>query len=434
MPYTINDLLKTLVDRKGSDLHLTAGLRPAIRRNGEITPLEEFGPVTPEQARQMVYDILAEDQKRRFEQDPDFRFELDFAYGIPGVGRFRFNVHRQRGTVGAVVRSLATSIPNLDKLGLPESVVKFTSARKGLALVTGPTGSGKSTTLAAIIDKINETRPEHILTIEDPIEYVHNSKKSYVTQREVGDSADTLSFKNALKYALRQDPDVILIGEMRDYETIGVAITSAETGHLVFGTLHTQSAAQTVGRIIDVFPSDQQEQVKTQLAGNIVGVLAQVLLPKADGQGRVAALEIMFATPAIRNNVRMNNADALYQAIQTGASEGMQTMDQALTRLVKGGLVTFETARPYIRDEHTVRALASYAEAPPAPAAPGIQVAPGGHAVHPAHAAHAAQTVPAAHAAPAAPPPRPAPVEPPPQQEEPRRRLGGMIIPPWEKR
>jgi twitching motility protein PilT len=412
----MNDLLKTLVERKGSDLHIKAGLRPAIRLNGEITPLDDYPALTPEAARELVFSVIDEEQKARFEIDPEFRFELDFAYGVPGVGRFRFNVHRQRGTIGAVVRSLATSIPSLEKLNLPEAVIKFTTARKGLALVTGPTGSGKSTTLAAIIDKINETHADHILTIEDPIEYVHNSKRSYVTQREVGDSADTLSFKNALKYALRQDPDVILIGEMRDHETIGIAITSAETGHLVFGTLHTSSAAQTIGRIIDVFPADQQEQVKTQLAGNFVGVLAQILLPKADGKGRVCACEIMFATPAVRNNIRMNNAEGIYQSLQTGSNEGMQTMDQALTKLVRSGQVTFEAARPFMRDDHTVRALASYAESHVTAAAGPVAAAPVSTSV----------PAPARVAEPAEPAPAPA--------EEPRRRLGGIVIPPWEKR
>ncbi len=411
----MHDLLKRLVGEGGSDLHLKAGLRPAIRLRGELAALADLEPLTPEIARALIYSVLDEEQRLKFEEDRETRFELDFAYGIAGVGRFRFNIHKQRGTVGGVVRSLATKIPRLDSLGLPESIARFTRARKGLALVTGPTGSGKSTTLAAIVDAINETRPDHILTIEDPIEYVHNSKKAYVTQREVGDSADTLSFKNALKYALRQDPDVILIGEMRDYETIGIAITSAETGHLVFGTLHTSSAAQTIGRVIDVFPSDQHEQVKTQLAGNFVGVLSQILLPKADNKGRVAACEIMFSTTAIRNNIRQNNVDAMNQSIQSGASEGMQTMDMSLVSLVKNGMISYETARPYVKDEHTVRQLESYAggrgegqlraSANPAPVAP--------------------------MPAPAAMPVVEAPI---PEVAQPRRPLGNMIIPPWEKK
>jgi twitching motility protein PilT len=238
-------------------------------------------------------------------------------------------------------------------LGLPEAVKTFVTAKRGLVLVTGPTGSGKSTTLASIIDAINTTRSDHILTIEDPIEYLHNSKRSYVTQREIGAAGDTLNFKNALKYALRQDPDVILIGEMRDYETIGIAITSAETGHLVFGTLHTSSAAQTVSRIVDVFPADQQPQVRTQLAGNLLGVVSQVLLPRMDGQGRCLACELLIANSAIRNNIRAGKTEAISQTIQTSAAEGMQTMDQHLTRLVRDGVIDYETARPYIHEKTT---------------------------------------------------------------------------------
>jgi twitching motility protein PilT len=356
------ELLTALQDRDGSDLHIKAGLKPAIRMNGSLTPLEGFDCLSPDNIKFLVYDILTEEQIRRFEDDQHSRFELDFAYSINGVGRFRFNVHKQRGTIGVVVRSLATEIPDFNKLKLPESVLKMTDAPKGLALVTGPTGSGKSTTLAAIIDRINSTRADHILTIEDPIEYVHNAKKSYVTQREVGECADTLSFKNALKTALRQDPDVILIGEMRDFETIGIAITSAETGHLVFGTLHTNSAAQTIGRIIDVFPPEQSEQVKTQLAGNIQSILAQILLPTKDGNGRVCVCEIMFGNAAIRNSIRTNNIDAIYQSIQTGSKEGMQTMDQSLIQMVKNGKVSFETAKPHLKDATSLRQLGELAQ------------------------------------------------------------------------
>ncbi len=395
----MNDLLKLLVDRGGSDLHLIANLPPAIRVNGKLQPLTELGPISPDGVKSLIEAILTPEQLQRFNSDPHSRYELDFAYSIHGVGRFRFNVHKQRGTLGAVARSLATSIPSLAKLNLPESVIRIPQAKKGLALVTGPTGSGKSTTLAAIIDHINENRSDHILTIEDPIEYIHNSKKSYVMQREVGDCADTLSFRNALKHALRQDPDVILIGEMRDHETIGIAITSAETGHMVFGTLHTNSAAQTIGRIIDVFPSDQVEQVKTQLGGNLFAVLAQILLPRADGKGRVCACEIMFANAAIRNNIRTNNIDAIYQSIQTGQKEGMQTMDMSIVNHVRGGAVTCEAAKPYLRDENSHRQLADLAG--------GHSDSPGnGHALSGAGAS----------------------------DEPPPRRLGGMVIPPWEKK
>lgn len=354
-----NDLLKLMVEKKASDLHVVAGLRPAFRIRGELVPFEDGERLTPETAKELVFSILTNHQKNMFENDPHTRNELDFAYGLSGVGRFRFNVHVQRGTVAASVRALADRIPQVDELGLPDSVREFTRAKRGLVLVTGPTGSGKSTTLAAIIDAINAGRRDHILTIEDPIEYIHNSKMSYVTQREVGSTGDTLSFKNALKYALRQDPDVILIGEMRDYETIGIAITSAETGHLVFGTLHTSSAAQTVSRIVDVFPTDQQPQVRIQLASNLLGVISQVLLPKRDGSGRCLACEVMMANAAVRNNIRSGKVDAIYQTLQTSASEGMQTMDQGLIRLCREGKVDYEAAKPYIFEKTTHETIKS---------------------------------------------------------------------------
>jgi twitching motility protein PilT len=348
---TLDDLLKTTVERKASDLHLTAGLQPALRIQGEMVPLHEAECLTPQSCKDLVFGIMTDAQKQRFENDPETRNELDFAYGIPGLGRFRFNVHKSRGSVGVAIRCLSDRIPPLDELGLPDSIKEFTRAKRGLVLVTGTTGSGKSTTLAALVDAINSTRHDHILTIEDPIEYVHNSKMAHVTQREVGNAGDTLSFKNALKYALRQDPDVILIGEMRDYETIGIAITAAETGHLVFGTLHTASAASTVSRIVDVFPTDQQPQVRVQLASNIVGVISQVLLPKKDKSGRCLACEVMIANAAIRSNIRSGKVEALYQTMQTTAQEGMQTMDQCLLRLCREGTIDHEVAQPYMFDK-----------------------------------------------------------------------------------
>lgn len=260
-------------------------------------------------------------------------------------------MHVQRGTIAATVRALADRIPGLAELGLPESANELIKAKRGLVLVTGPTGSGKSTTLAAMIDAVNSTRPDHIITIEDPVEYLHKSKKSYVTQREVGNAGDTLSFKNALKYALRQDPDVILIGEMRDYETIGIAITSAETGHLVFGTLHTSSAAQTVSRVVDVFPADQQPQARIQLASNLIGVVSQILLPRSDKEGRALACEVMLANAAVRNNIRMGKVESIYQTLQTSGGEGMQTMDQCLIRLCREGKIDYETAAPYLHEK-----------------------------------------------------------------------------------
>ncbi len=350
---TFNELLQRMIEKKASDLHLIAGLPPAFRIHGELVPVDGLERFTPDSLREFVFAALTTHQQNVFQNDPASRNELDFGYGIPGVGRFRVNVHMSRGSVGASIRALATRIPGLDELGLPPSAREFTKAKRGLVLVTGPTGSGKSTTLAALVGEINRSRRDHILTIEDPIEYVHNSNRSSVTQREVGASGDTLSFRNALKYARRQDPDVILIGEMRDYETIGIAITSAETGHLVFGTLHTASAAQTVSRIVDVFPTDQQPQVRTQLASTLLGVISQVLLPKKDGTGRTAACEIMMASVAARNNIRAGKVDAIYQTLQTASSEGMQTMDQSLIKLCRDGLIDYETAKPYIYEKST---------------------------------------------------------------------------------
>jgi len=370
------EFLKKLIELKGSDLHLMGGLPPAVRVHGHLSPLPGYDRLSPDKVQEIVYGILSDDQKRNFEQDKEYRHELDFGYGVPGLGRFRCNVHKQRGTVALSIRALASAIPKLGDLGLPESVKTFIQAKRGLVLVTGPTGCGKSTTLAAVIDAINSTRSDHIITIEDPIEYLHNSKKAYVTQREVGPHGDTLSFKNALKYALRQDPDVILVGEMRDFETIGVAITSAETGHLVFATLHTVSAAQTIERIVDVFPTDQQPQVRTQLAGNLLGVVSQVLLPRCDQPGRALACEVLIANFAVRNNIRMGKPEAIYQAIQTGISEGMVTMDQSLTKLCKEGKIDYETARPYIYDKTTHETLRTYQKPHPRPSFPGAAPQP----------------------------------------------------------
>jgi len=358
--YTVVDLLKKMIEKKASDLHLVAGLHPAFRIHGDLLPDETFEKPDGNKTREMIYALLTEEQIKKFETSPESRYELDFAYSLPGVGRFRMNVHKQRGTVALSARALADRIPKLEELGLPASVKDLVKAKKGLILVTGPTGSGKSTTLAALLDAINSTRCDHILTVEDPIEYLHNSKKSYVTQREVGPFGDTLSFKNALKYALRQDPDVILIGEMRDYETIGIALTSAETGHLVFGTLHTSSAAQTVSRIVDVFPVDQQPQVRTMLASNLVAVISQVLLPRKDKAGRVLACEVLLANAAVKNNVRSGKVETIYQTIQMSQGEGMQTMDQSLVKLYREGLIDYETAKPFIQDKSTHDQFRSY--------------------------------------------------------------------------
>lgn len=353
----INDLLQELVARKGSDLHLITGLVPAVRISSGLVPLKDLPVLTNHDLQKMIYSILTAEQIETFETGATHRYELDFAHSVPGLGRFRFNVYKQRSTIAVAARSLAETIPELETLGLPPGVAKLTQAKKGLTLVTGATGSGKSTTLAAIIDRINSTRADHILTIEDPIEYLHNTKKSYISQREVGHAADTLSFTMALKYALRQDPDVILIGEMRDVETISIALTAAETGHYVLGTLHTSSSPQTISRVIDSFPSDQQHQVITQLGSSLYAVLCQVLLPKAEGGGRKACAELMLANSAIRNLIRSNNIDGMYQSMQTGGADGMVTMDQSIADAVIGGTVKYEVAKPFIRDEVTHRRI-----------------------------------------------------------------------------
>jgi twitching motility protein PilT len=357
---TMKELLEKLIQTKASDLHIMAGLRPALRIDGELKPLTEYPELSAETAKELIYSLLTEDQKRNFESDPEHRYELDFGYGIAGLGRFRINIHKQRGTIAGAFRALATSIPKLSELGLPESIGAFVAAKKGLVLVTGPTGCGKSTTLAAIIDTINSIRSDHIITIEDPIEYVYESKKSYITQREVGYAADTLTFKHALKYTLRQDPDVILVGEMRDRETVDMALSAAETGHLVLGTLHTTNATQTVERIVDFFPSDQHQQIRSLLASNLVGVICQMLLPRIDQPGRCLASEVLIANFAIRNNIRSGKSESMYQTLQTSAAEGMQTMDQSLLKLCKERKIDYETAKPFIYDKATHETLKVY--------------------------------------------------------------------------
>ncbi len=331
-------LLEELVQRGGSDLHLTAGDRPKIRIDGEITNASVDYTLEPKDTLALAYSILTENQKKRFETED----ELDFSFGIQNLSRFRGNVFKQRGCVAVVVRVIPYEILSFKKLGLPPVVEQLAERPRGLVLVTGPTGSGKSTTLAAMVDKINEEEAGHILTVEDPIEFVHKHKKSIVNQREVG--ADTKTFASALKYALRQDPDVVLIGEMRDLETIASALTIAETGHLAFGTLHTNSAAETINRIIDVFPSNQQSQVRAQLSFSLEGVITQTLLPRASGKGRIAALEIMVATPAIRATIRDDKIHQIYSIMQAGKKHGMQTMNDALYQLVIGGDVKMEEA------------------------------------------------------------------------------------------
>jgi len=328
------DLLLEVIERNASDLHLTAGAHPTVRVRGRLTALEDYPIMTTEQTREIVYSILSNDQRQRLEND----WQIDFAYAIPDRARFRVNAYYQRAAIGAAFRLIPFSIKSVAELGLPSVMHELARRPRGFVLVTGPTGSGKSTSLAAVVDEINSTREEHIMTIEDPIEFLHGHKKCIVNQREIG--SDAKSFASGLKGALRQDPDVILVGEMRDLETIHTALTAAETGHLVFATLHTQDTPQTIDRIIDVFPAEQQQQVRVQLAVALQGIVTQQLLPTADGAGRIAACEVLLATPAIRNLIREGKTHQIYSSLQTGGSLGMQTMDAALATLVRAGKIT----------------------------------------------------------------------------------------------
>jgi twitching motility protein PilT len=335
---SVPELLSVLIEQGGSDLHLMAGSRPLIRIRGELEQLEAFPPLLPEAVRAMVYAILPEKMRERFEQE----LELDMSFALPGKARFRVNVYQQRDMVGAAFRLIPCEIKTVAELGLPPVVADLARLPRGFVIVTGPTGSGKSTTLAAMVDVVNEERAAHVITIEDPIEFIHRNKRSAVNQREVGQ--DTHGFARAAKYVLRQDPDVILIGEMRDLETISTALTAAETGHLVFATLHTQDAPQSIDRIIDVFPPEQQQQVRVQLSTTLKGIVSQQLVPTADGRGRVVAAEVLVVTPAVRHLIRNGKAPQILGAMQTGGEFGMQTMDMALAQLVRAGRVTGEAA------------------------------------------------------------------------------------------
>ena len=333
----VDDLLRLVVEWKGSDLHMTVGVPPVIRVDGKLQPTP-YERLTAQVSQRMCYDILSDEQIQKFEST----LELDFSYQIPKLARFRVNVFKERGNLGAALRRIPQQIPTLEELQLPDSLKEIAHKPRGLVLVCGPTGSGKSTTLAAMINEINSTRSEHILTIEDPIEFVHPHKYSVVAQRELGQ--DTKSFGAALKSALREDPDVILVGEMRDHETMQLAVTAAETGHLVFATLHTNSAAQTVDRIVDVFPPGQQEQIRIQLSNNLEAVVVQQLLRRANQPGRVCALEIMLASPAVRNLIREGKSHQLNSMIQISTNIGMQTMDQCLRDLYAKGVITYDDA------------------------------------------------------------------------------------------
>jgi twitching motility protein PilT len=351
MPVDFADILLEVVRRGASDLHITAGAPPTVRVRGRLCPLEGQPALDPTDTREIVYSILSSDQRQRLETD----WQLDFAYTIPGSARFRVNAYFQRGALGAAFRLIPFSVSSIEALGLPAVVGQLATKPRGIVLVTGPTGSGKSTTLAAVIDRINESRADHIMTIEDPIEFLHAHKGCLVNQRELG--SDATSFAAALKAALRQDPDVVLVGEMRDLETIGTALTAAETGHLVFATLHTQDAAQTIDRIIDVFPAHQQGQVRVQLAVALQGIMTQQLLPTADGSGRCAAVEVLVPTPAVRNLIREGKTHQIYSVLQTGGAYGMQTMDAALAGLVRAGTVTRELAESRSTSPEELRRL-----------------------------------------------------------------------------
>lgn len=341
MELMIEDLMEEVIERGGSDLHLSAGLPPYIRISGKLTPTEHE-PMSPESCQRLIFSMLNNTQRKTLEQT----WELDCSYGVKGLARFRVNVYKDRGTYAACLRALSSKIPDMSLLGLPPIVQELSEKPRGLILVTGPTGSGKSTTLASMINNINKTRPEHILTIEDPIEFVYEPVKSLIHQRQVGE--DTKSFANALRAALREDPDIILVGEMRDLETISLAISAAETGHLVFGTLHTSSAAQTVDRMVDVFSPDEQQQIRVMLSNSLVAVLSQTLVPKHNPKpgefGRVMAQEIMVVTPAISNLIREGKTAQIYGAIQTGGKLGMQTLEKVLGDMYKAGTISFESA------------------------------------------------------------------------------------------
>ncbi|GLC32850.1 type IV pilus twitching motility protein PilT [Clostridium omnivorum] len=347
----LNELLERTVKEGASDLHLTVGIPPTIRVNGELVHLD-YSKITPVATEEFSREILKEDYEEYLK-----RGEIDTSYSIAGLGRFRVNIFKQRGSDAISIRVVALKIPNLDELGFPPVLKELTEKQRGLVLVTGPTGSGKSTTLAAMINEINANRAAHIITLEDPVEYLHKHNKSIINQREIG--KDSKSYQNALKAVLREDPDVILVGEMRDIETISIAITAAETGHLVFSTLHTIGASKTIDRIIDVFPPHQQQQIKIQLAAVLQGIVSQQLVPKINDNGRIAALEIMIATPAIQNLVREGKTHQIESAVQTGGKYGMKTMDMALAELYKKNIISYDNAMTYSIDKEMLGRIIS---------------------------------------------------------------------------
>jgi twitching motility protein PilT len=369
--YSIDTLLEQMVAHNASDLHITVGSPPVLRLRGHLHRVEQFSRLSADDTRQLLYRILSTEQQKQLELNR----QIDLSYSIPGVARFRVNIYSQRESLAGAFRLIPTDLKTLEELGVPKSLYALCNRPRGLVLVTGPTGSGKSTTLAALIDEINRTRADHIITIEDPIEFLHKHKNCIVNQRELG--PDATSFADALRGALRQDPDVILLGEMRDLETIGTALTAAETGHLVFATLHTQDAASTVDRLIDVFPATQQGQIRAQIAGTLQGVVTQTLLPTADGQGRVPAVEILFPDDAVRNLIRQAKIEQIYSVMQTGTARGMMTLEQSLADLVLRGVVTEEIAVSRSGREEQLLGLINRnsVDAPDPVAASGLRVA-----------------------------------------------------------
>ena len=349
-PVPLDELLREAVERRGSDLHLVAKMPPVIRISSEMV-ITDHPVIQPDELEGLIYSALKSEQIDTLHSE----LELDFSYSLPGIARFRGNIIYQRGTLAAAIRVVPFAIPKLENLGLPQDVSRLCGLPRGLVLVTGPTGSGKSTTLAAMINYINENYAENIVTVEDPIEFLHSHKKSIVRQREIG--IDTHSFGMALRQVLRHDPDVIMIGEMRDRESMAIAVTAAETGHLVFSTLHTQTAPLTISRIVDSFPTGEKEQMRQQLSNSLKAVISQQLIPNANGKGRIAAIEYMVDTPAVRNLIREEKEHQLYSAIQTGQKLGMQTMDQALVNLVRSGKITYESAMEYCIDRAELERL-----------------------------------------------------------------------------
>jgi twitching motility protein PilT len=364
----LTDLLKSLVDKNGSDLHITAGSPPRMRVHGEIEVCEDVPALQAADTKQLAYSVMTDSQKHRFEET----LEMDFSFGAKGLGRFRANLFNQKGAVGLVLRLIPWGTKSFEELGLPPIVRKLADRPRGLILVTGPTGSGKSTTLATIIDFINQNRHGHIITIEDPVEFVHDHKNCLINQREVG--GDTHSFSAALRAVLREDPDVVLIGEMRDLETVEAALRIAETGHLTFGTLHTNSAVSTINRVIDVFPAHQQSQIRTQLSLVLEAVMCQSLLPRKDGKGRVMAMEIMIPNPGIRNLVREDKVHQVYSSMQSGQDKhGMQTFNQSLLWLYRQGLISLEVARQQSHNADELEALINRLPPSQEPAGPQLQ-------------------------------------------------------------